>query len=212
MTAVRSVRSERVIDQRGVAHQHIDIIRDALQRMRADLEELFRASADPYYAEKIEELDAALAAINASAAPPPVDANGLLPCPHCDGAAESSTWCSEDTDWYIYCKLCLASSGFYDEEDEAAAAWNRRTATPQPMPSADWSQLPDVAIWWCVNADGRVGISDDREPIAQEGWSTWTHAIGIHDGYGRFLRINIPLGIDWRTLKQQRPPTTTQEK
>lgn len=68
----------------------------------------------------------------------PVNAVGLLPCAHCGDEADTTTWCSEDSNWYAFCKVCLASTGFFDEESEAIAAWNRRA---QPVNADRWEPL-----------------------------------------------------------------------
>lgn len=71
-------------------------------------------------------------------------------------------------------------------------------AVPQP----DWSQPPTWANWWAIAADGCVGwYPVEPQLLAAFGeWRTPVDTSALHDGM-----IDIPLGIDWRTLKQQRP-------
>jgi hypothetical protein len=77
-------------------------------------------------------------------------------------------------------------------------------SAPLAMPAPDWASLPG-ATWWCVNADGRVAISEYTEPVLEEGWPTWIHAHVILDGGNLPVRVHLPLGIDWRQTLQRRP-------
>lgn len=55
----------------------------------------------------------------------------LLPCPFCGGEACVGEACvveySGTKHAYIRCKDCMAITQVYNTEDEAIAAWNRRT-------------------------------------------------------------------------------------
>lgn len=80
-----------------------------------------------------------------------------------------------------------------------------REATEVPnTPRPDWSQAPAWAQWWAVDGSGATWF--EYEPIADKG-GDWTVGndwddMGQWDGAGD---IDIPLGIDWRLLKEQRP-------
>jgi Lar family restriction alleviation protein len=49
-------------------------------------------------------------------------------CPFCGGKAKNGTE-EYGNDYYkvVECKKCGASSGWYDTDNEAIAAWNKRT-------------------------------------------------------------------------------------
>lgn len=71
--------------------------------------------------------------------------------------------------------------------------------TPKP----DWSQAPEWANWWAVDGNGATWY--EYEPIADR-LGDWTVGndwddMGQWDSAGD---IEIPIGIDWRTLKEQR--------
>lgn len=72
---------------------------------------------------------------------------------------------------------------------------------PRP-PEPDWSQAPEWAQWWAVDASGIAGWYEQEPEIGGvRGWEL--------GGGGAWMVIetpyDIPLGIDWRTLKQRRP-------
>lgn len=86
--------------------------------------------------------------------------------------------------------------------------WSERDdGEPLSMPHPDWSQAPKWAIWWAVDPDGYCNWFDN-EPILTEHtsnrdiigprWSYYGRRTALYDA------VNIPLGIDWRTLKQHR--------
>ena len=72
---------------------------------------------------------------------------------------------------------------------------------PLEMPQPDWSQAPEWAMWWTCDPDGDA-YWWQLEPHYPDGY-TWDNndSLCSRADYG----LVIPLGIDWRTLKQQRP-------
>lgn len=71
-------------------------------------------------------------------------------------------------------------------------------ALPKP-PQPNWSQVPDWAQWWAVDANGLAHWWKDEPRVSYAGaWSgfNWYATGKVHD---------IPLGTDWRTLKVKRP-------
>lgn len=77
--------------------------------------------------------------------------------------------------------------------------------TPRP----DWSSAPDWSTWWTVDPNG-YECWYQEEPIlsltiSYSGWIPQTlHGVQL----GNMLwgaDIDIPLGIDWRLLKEKRP-------
>jgi hypothetical protein len=68
-----------------------------------------------------------------------------------------------------------------------------------PKPDAWW----DNAQWFVIDPNGDCFWFHD-EPKANE-WR-WTNDDWFRDvGYEKGRRVNIPLGVDWRLLKWQRP-------
>ena len=70
--------------------------------------------------------------------------------------------------------------------------------------TADWSQAPEWAMWWAVDADERAYWHEKEPEIGSVGF-IWRSA-GTHSYNHHF--VELPLGIDWRTLKQRRPEKT----
>lgn len=67
------------------------------------------------------------------------------------------------------------------------------------LPRADWSQAPAEAQWWSVDASGFAYWYED-EPERDQEDHFWSGINPIYAG-----DIDIPLGIDWRLLKERRP-------
>jgi hypothetical protein len=156
----------------------------------------------------------------------------LLACPFCGGDGEIvvdyvlgpneplyAPMCEHYADWwenrfvkkYPNGPICQGSAGTnFHTKEEAIAAWNRRTQPASdarqvwipvaPMP--DWSQAPDWAMWWSVDAYSEVSWHEMEPKL--DGTTWWAERRYQRDG-----RIIIPLGIDWRTTLQQRPQSTT---
>lgn len=86
---------------------------------------------------------------------------------------------------------------------EQYGCWPREGYEPRAAPEsprADWSQAPRWAKWWAVNAMGAIMWFASEPTVAGTGWNF----------RGRFYKYetkytNIPLGIDWRLLKERRP-------
>lgn len=77
---------------------------------------------------------------------------------------------------------------------------------PSPI-HADWTIAPTWAQWWAVDPDG-ICHWFNNEPILTEFVSHrneiaphWSHYGSKQSTYDA---INIPLGIDWRLLKEKR--------
>jgi len=73
----------------------------------------------------------------------------LLPCPFCGGEAEllkgdPGLYSAENHLYHalkaVVCDQCISSSGWYLHEEEAIAAWNRRTP-PAAVPDG-WAIVP----------------------------------------------------------------------
>ena len=65
----------------------------------------------------------------------------------------------------------------------------------------DWSQAPEDAQWYTIDADGTANLHV-AEPIPVALWyvSCWESGAPTQAGV-----VLIPLGVDWRLLKWQRP-------
>jgi hypothetical protein len=86
-------------------------------------------------------------------------------------------------------------------ELEAQLAQQQPVTAPQP----DWSKAPKKAMWWCVDAGGGAHWSVEEPVAGSWNWNSPScMALWLRGQYDAGL-ITIPLGIDWRTLKQQRP-------
>ena len=60
----------------------------------------------------------------------------------------------------------------------------------------DWSQAPDGAEWYTIDAENQCYWHIDEPIYDGEWWSNTAEFSGFTE---------IPLGVDWRLLKWQRP-------
>ena len=51
----------------------------------------------------------------------------LKPCPFCGSFAVTTMDECNSWRWEVYCARCNAAIGFFETEEEAIEAWNRRT-------------------------------------------------------------------------------------
>lgn len=68
------------------------------------------------------------------------------------------------------------------------------------MPPIDWSKAPEWAQWGAIEPDGNVSWHETEPQVVLFYWfgdGRNERAIGVF--------IDIPLGVDWRLLKFQRP-------
>lgn len=72
--------------------------------------------------------------------------------------------------------------------------------TPQP----DWSQAPEWAQWWTIDADGEISYWQD-EP-ALERWTAMWYIEGEVWAPDEEKFVDLPIGLDWRVLKVKRRP------
>lgn len=73
---------------------------------------------------------------------------------------------------------------------------------PQP-PEPDWSQAPDWAQWWAVDADG-TAVWYEAEPFVSDPFMwDWNYTPHTQNKIDKIL--HIPIGIDWRTTLRRRP-------
>lgn len=69
-----------------------------------------------------------------------------------------------------------------------------------PMrPVPDWSKAPEWAQWWAIDPDCNVTWHKKEPEVIFWYW----FSEGGETDVGNF--VDIPLGIDWRTLKEKRP-------
>lgn len=64
----------------------------------------------------------------------------------------------------------------------------------------DWSQAPDWAMWWAVDANGRTNWYEVEPRRIGELWS-----VARSDKWTAGGDVDLPLGIDWRQTLQRRP-------
>ena len=69
----------------------------------------------------------------------------------------------------------------------------------------DWTQAPEWAQWCAIHANGLQYFYDKTEPIAGPGYTGWGGMFQRNDFY---RELELPLGIDWRLCKWQRPEVT----
>ena len=82
----------------------------------------------------------------------------------------------------------------------AAQAQIARLVAAYDALAPDWSQAPDGAEWYTIDANGYCYWHRIEPSEIRLGWESGTAA-----GAGVVL---IPLGLDWRLLKWQRPEVT----
>lgn len=84
------------------------------------------------------------------------------------------------------------------------------SAQEMPRVQPDWSSAPEWAEWWAVDCGGGAGWYESEPELDHSGF--WDRLVGMDgkcigktNGAGD---IDIPLGVDWRLLKQRRPAPT----
>jgi hypothetical protein len=103
-------------------------------------------------------------------------------------------------------EIGMALERICDAYETALAEARRRDKLEIAQP--DWSTAPKLANWWAVDANGSASWYE-FEPTLYEtatfcGWSRPTIR-GFRFGETRDdAHIEIPLGVDWRTLKYKR--------
>lgn len=68
----------------------------------------------------------------------------------------------------------------------------------------DWSNAPENAVWCAIHANG-LQYWFDAEPVTTDGYNGWHNKSAWNDFY---RETNLPIGIDWRICKWQRPEVT----
>ncbi len=68
----------------------------------------------------------------------------------------------------------------------------------------DWDESPDKAVWCAIHANG-LQYWFDAEPVTTDGYNGWHNKSAWNDFY---REMELPLGIDWRLCKWQRPEVT----
>lgn len=71
----------------------------------------------------------------------------------------------------------------------------------------EWSLAPAWAMWWAAHAGGSASWFRTEPIIRIHFWVEGED--GAYSSLGQDANsIDIPIGIDWRLLKQQRPQVT----
>lgn len=173
----------------------IETIRDALSYERRERQVQFIDSSDPYYTEKIAEIDAALTELDPFA---PLSTGVWEPIDFVQLAHGLEMHSDEIALTIGSGKTALAT---YIWPDDAQYAVCKRTAMPVP----NWDEAPAWSNWWTVYPSGEAWWWT-HEPIVNG--DDWTPCAVDHetdaDAWDSAPRVNIPMGIDWRLLKQQR--------
>lgn len=129
---------------------------------------------------------------------------------HLEGYSEEMEKARMHVDWS---DICVLDAYLTD-------AWQESWMGPEPgkedaaptTPKADWSQAEPWVTWWAVSPDGWA-MWYEEEPILYQtvtfcGWGAKVEygiEIGMKAGAGE---VEIPLGVDWRLLKDRRPEAT----
>lgn len=77
---------------------------------------------------------------------------------------------------------------------------NVRVCRAVSLPQPDWADVPEWAQWGAIEPDGNVSWHETEPQVVLFYWfgdGRNERAIGVF--------VDIPLGIDWRLLKFQRP-------
>ena len=67
----------------------------------------------------------------------------------------------------------------------------------------DWSQAPEWARWSAIHANG-LRYWMEKEPSSQHGAVAWDNICGKQE-FDFDCDESLPIGLDWRLLKWQRP-------
>lgn len=89
------------------------------------------------------------------------------------------------------------------QANKVFAVLDAQLAAPEP----DWTQAPDDAMWYCVNPTGMRAWHVNQPKVV---WDCWLSPAAYPDRNGEVLggRIDLPLGVDWRTTLRKRPEAT----
>lgn len=141
---------------------------------------------------------------------PPAEGYTLDACPFC--GAPDYPILQKPGDYRVWCQNCGAMSTDAPNANYVIWVWNRRQQPQQPQ--ADWNQAPTWAMWWCHRPTGYYW--HEFEPYLSH-WGEWTRNSTQSSGRRRHSRVQyvscaLPLGIDHRTIKQQRPQPSAPAK
>lgn len=79
----------------------------------------------------------------------------------------------------------------------AAQAQIARLVAAYDALAPDWSQAPEWAQWYTIDADRSVHFHENEPTLTISFWESGTEAMaGV---------VSIHLGVDWRLCKWQRP-------
>ena len=87
---------------------------------------------------------------------------------------------------------------------KAAQSHLRELADAYNALAPDWSNAPENSQWCAIHANG-LQYWFDAEPVTTDGYNGWHNQSAWNDFY---RETNLPLGIDWRLCKWQRPEVT----
>lgn len=86
----------------------------------------------------------------------------------------------------------------------------------QRIPWPDWSTAPFQAEWWCLGPD-RWGMWSELEPKLMTtanfaAWNAREDENGVQHWEHWDKEYELPLGVDWRLMKQKRPVEMNNEE
>lgn len=102
-----------------------------------------------------------------------------------------------------HCVSGLPDSGYHSDnplntavKDVKAlvAAYNALAPTPEM-----WADAPEWAQWYTIDPNGDAWLDKDEPSTGMREWKTYS------DEYVVIHTVNLPIGIDWRLCKWQRP-------
>jgi hypothetical protein len=85
-----------------------------------------------------------------------------------------------------------------------------QSPAPAQEGQPDWSKAPKWAQWWTMDKDGKQEWWEE-EPILNDKYTWWLY--DWSKAPHRHIRVEFrpdKNGIDWRTLKRQRPAATAE--
>lgn len=124
----------------------------------------------------------------------------VLPCPFC--GSKDVEIINQDGLWAAGCQQCSAVGPLCYRVDYAGPVWNSQRGVAYPEP--DWSTAPAWAQWWAVDARG-IGLLYECEPVLAE--LEWWR-VDPACRYQKAMKVDLPLGCDWRLTLRQRPEVT----
>ena len=96
-------------------------------------------------------------------------------------------------------------NSMYNENGIASRGALAAIVTEYDALAPDWSRAPDDARWYTIDANGAATWSDEEPFFSSAGKFPETFWDVNGEYHTENKPISLPLGIDWRLCKWQRP-------